>query len=194
MRIIAGSEKKRKLLSLRGKRVRPTMDRIKTTLFDILAPYMKNNVFLDLFAGTGNVGIEALSRGCGYVYFVDNKRYCTVKIRENLSLTKFNDRAAVITQDGLKAIKTFHNKKIYFDVIFVDPPYDTELYKDVISYLNRFDILRNDGIVVFQHPYKKAFPGVPEYLKLWKRRKIGESCLTFFKKMINLDCFSIEFR
>lgn len=185
MRIISGSMKGRRLKCPPGKLVRPTSDMVKESLFNIIGSNIVDKKFLDLFSGTGNIGIEALSRGAYICYFVE-KVYNNIKyIKENLSIFNSYDNAKVLHMDANNAIEYFNNNKIIFDYIYIDPPYYLDLYDSIMSKLGRYKILNNCGFVIVEH-YKKIILN-NEYGKLSKIRssKYGETILTFFKEVSN---------
>lgn len=122
MRVIAGTAKRLRLKAPAGEHTRPTADRIKETLFNMLRPYLDDAVFLDLFAGSGGIGIEALSRGARHAYFAENDRQAISCIQENLKATHLEERATLLRADALAALSRISEKEV--DLIFLDPPYD----------------------------------------------------------------------
>lgn len=149
MRVIAGSAKRLKLKTLDGLDTRPTTDRIKETLFNMIAPYLYNCVFLDLFAGSGGIGIEALSRGAKEAVFVEKNPKAMACIRENLKYTKLENKALTISSDALTALYRLEGEK-KFDYIFMDPPYDQLLEKSVLQYLSKSDLLSEDVVIIVE--------------------------------------------
>ena len=135
MRVIAGTARRLQLVTPRGMETRPTTDRIKETLFNILQNDLCGCRFLDLFAGSGGIGIEALSRGGAEAVFVDNSKEALSCIRENLSKTHLSDRAIVLGQDCVSAIHALDAKKKQFDIIFMDPPYQLGAEKEALAEL-----------------------------------------------------------
>ncbi len=122
MRVIAGKARSLKLKTPEGLETRPTTDRIKETLFNMLQPWLPDSIFIDLFSGSGGIGIEALSRGARHAYFVENNKNAIACIQENLQFTKTMDDATILKQDVLSALSGIHEKEA--DVIFIDPPYE----------------------------------------------------------------------
>ena len=133
MRVIAGTARSLRLKTPAGMDTRPTTDRIKETLFNMLQPYLPDAVFMDLYSGSGGIGIEALSRGARHAYFVENNKNAIACIKENLQFTRFTDQATVVKQDVLSALHDIHEKEA--DVIFMDPPYDCGHEKNVLRIL-----------------------------------------------------------
>lgn len=149
MRVIAGSAKHFNLKSLKGNDIRPTTDKIKETLFNILMPYVYDCNFLDLFAGTGAIGIEALSRGAKKAVFAENNKMAVKCINENLEHTRLIDRAEVFCMDAVSLIKT-HKINDKYDIIFIDPPYYEKYYKPTLDAIKNSDILADDGMVILE--------------------------------------------
>lgn len=149
MRVIAGSARSLKLVTPEGMDTRPTTDRIKETLFNMLQMSVPGCSFLDLFSGSGGIGIEALSRGAVKAVFVENDRNAILCIEDNLNHTKFTDVAKVLKQDAFVALQALEYKE-KFDIIFMDPPYDRELERRVLEYLTMSTILDEDTLIIFE--------------------------------------------
>ena len=184
MRIIAGKAKGRKLKATKlaqGKAVRPLTDQAREALFNILGASVPDSYFLDVFAGTGAVGIEALSRGASRAIFVEvNKRVVQV-IRENLELTGFADRAEVYSVDAIKAIKILDSKNARFDIIFLGPPYDSPLLEVAIDKISQDSLLKEEGILVAEHRAKQVIGEVFGKLKKVRSNRYGDTILSFYK-------------
>ena len=156
MRIITGSAKGTKLLSPKNEGTRPTADRIKESVFNILGDKVYNRIVLDLLSGTGNLGIESLSRGAVSATFID---FATDKlIRENLKRTHLEDKSEVFRADVFKKLKTFEAAKRSFDLIFIDPPYFKNLSQKTLEFLNSSSIFSGNGIIVVEHGIEEEFP------------------------------------
>ena len=149
MRVIAGSAKHLQLKSIEGLDTRPTTDRIKETLFNILAPGLYDCEFLDLFAGSGGIGIEALSRGGKESVFVEQNPKAVECIRENLAFTRLAERAQVIRDDVFSALRRIEGQRV-FDYIFMDPPYGREYERLVLEYLSQSALLNEDTVVIVE--------------------------------------------
>lgn len=150
MRVIAGTARRLPLVTPRGMETRPTTDRIKETLFNILQNDLCGCRFLDLFAGSGGIGIEALSRGGAEAVFVDNSKEALSCIRENLSKTHLSDRAIVLGQDCVSAIHALDAKKKQFDIIFMDPPYQLGAEKEVLAALADSGLVTPDTQLIIE--------------------------------------------
>ena len=153
MRVIAGSARRTPLKTLEGMNTRPTQDRIKETLFNMLQYDLADCAFLDLFAGSGGIGIEALSRGAGQAVFVEQNEAAVQIVRENLKITKLEDRAVVMHCDALTALKRLEGK--YF--IFMDPPYDHELEKQMLEYLKTSSMIDKQSTIIIEASLQTDF-------------------------------------
>ena len=149
MRVIAGTARSVPLKTLEGKSTRPTTDRIKETLFNILQEEICDSRFLDLFAGSGQIGIEALSRGAACAVFVDNNRHAAACIRDNLKKTKLEQKAEVYAMDALGALKRLANEEP-FQIIFIDPPYQEHLEKGVLEALADSSLLTGETLIIVE--------------------------------------------
>lgn len=149
MRVIAGSAKRTQLKTVEGMDTRPTADRIKETLFNMLAPSLYDSNFLDLFAGSGGIGIEALSRGAVRAVFVEQNKKAMDCIKENLKKTHFEDRSQTMQMDVLSALKRMEGKET-FEYIFMDPPYNHEWERLVLEYLAESSLLTDDGVIIVE--------------------------------------------
>lgn len=146
MRVIAGTARSLPLKTPAGPDTRPTTDRIKETLFNMLQPYLPDAVFVDLFSGSGGIGIEALSRGARHTYFVENDKRALACIVENLQFTKFTEQATVLRQDAVSALYGIHEHAV--DVIFMDPPYDRDYERQVLQVLRELPWVTPDTLIV----------------------------------------------
>ena len=147
MRIIAGSARSLPLKTISGMDTRPTTDRIKETLFNILNPYLADCSFLDLFAGSGQIGLEAVSRGAREAVFVENNKKAAVCIQENITFTKFTEHCTLLVGDAVSAIRQLEGREA-FDVVFMDPPYRKGLEQEVLKALSESSLLAEDSLVV----------------------------------------------
>ena len=181
MRVIAGSAKGRKLKSSLRYAIRPTSDKVKGALFDILGPQIQGVGFLDLFAGTGNIGIEALSRGAKHTTFVE-KKYCFIElIRHNLQACGFSD-CEIIHYDVLKTIPSLHNRQRKFGIIFIDPPYHSDLAVNTLEALAVTDIFDKKHIIIVEHGHKNPLPERIGDLYSQRVVKFGDTLLSFYQR------------
>ncbi len=178
MRVIAGEAKGRKLLSVSGQVTRPITDRVKKSLFDILGGQVVNALFLDLFAGTGSVGIEALSRGARRAVFVERGRQALKVIAENLKRTGLADRAQVVSSDVFKFLRGEFDEK--FDLIYIAPPQYKDLWAKTLLALDGREVLADGGLIVAQIHPKEFTPLDLKSLQLADQRKYGSTVLCFY--------------
>ena len=150
MRVVAGSAKSLKLKTIDGMETRPTQDRIKETLFNMIQYDIPGCMFLDLFSGSGGIGIEALSRGAKGAYFVEKAKPALKCIRENLKYTKLENKAQVMAMDVNSAIRKLETMNETFDYIFMDPPYKKGFEDEVLSLLDTSSICTEDTVVIVE--------------------------------------------
>ncbi len=162
---------------------RPLLGRIKKSLFDILGDRVVDASFLDIYAGTGSVGIEALSRGARYVLFVEKETHLARLIRENLRMCKLEKRAEVMEIDILSYNK--EGGKFFlteqFDLIFAGPPYKLNLTKDTLDIILKLNLLKKNGWVICQHHFKEKVPEKEGLLALFRKERYGKTVMSFYK-------------
>ena len=189
MRIIAGKYRGRKLKTPPSLETRPTSDRLRETLFNILAPRIKGARFLDLCAGSGAVGIEALSRAAAHATFVDQSRKMCALIEENLETLGIDEgEVDVVSAEALVLLRRLAKKEGEpFDIIFFDPPYATD-YEAVLDYVGEHAprLLAEGGMVVVEHHHKNGLKGEFGALKRYRVLKQGDSCLSFYEAPLML--------
>lgn len=160
LRVIAGEARSLPLKAPEGLDTRPTTDRIKETLFNMLQADVPGSVFVDMFSGSGAIGIEALSRGAKKAYFIDNSPKALTCIQQNLTFTKMTDRAIVIKQDASGAVGSIFEKEV--DIIFMDPPYDNGYERTVLSLLKNMRYVTEDTLIIVEASLKTDFDYVEE--------------------------------
>lgn len=178
MKIIQGKYKGRTLKGFDIEGTRPTMDRVKESLFAMIQNKINNSIVLDLFSGSGNLGIESLSMNAKDVVFVDKNRICFKTIKENLSM--INEEREVLNLDYIEALKIL-KEKYKFDIIFLDPPYKGDLIEKSINLICEYDLLNENGIVVCETDDINKIK-IPDVLKEVKNRKYGEKIVVILKK------------
>lgn len=182
MRIIAGTARSLPLRCPEGLDTRPTSDQIKETLFNMLQADVAGCYFLDLFAGSGQMGLEALSRGGEYSVFVENNRKAAKCIEENIQFTKFDKEARLIVSDAVSALYTLEGK-YKFDIIFMDPPYNKELEKEVLNYLSTSSLLKPDTKIIVEASTETAFDYVEEMgFEITKYKKYKTNVHVFLRR------------
>ncbi len=149
MRIIAGKARRLPLRTLPGKDTRPTTDRIKETLFNMLAPELEGAYFLDLFAGSGQIGLEAVSRGSAYCVFVDNNKKACEVIQDNIDFTKLGSQCKLMNTDCMSALRQLEGK-YRFDLIFLDPPYGHDLESEILGYLAQSSVVKEHALIIVE--------------------------------------------
>ncbi len=177
MRVISGKFRGLNLVPFQGEDIRPTADRVKESLFNILSCKIQDAVVADVFCGSGNLGIECLSRGAKKAYFNDFSSSSLEVLRKNLSKLRGEINYAVSRADYLAFLSSVGEK---FDVIFIDPPYRQEYGVPALEMIARRDLLNDDGIVVYERD--RAFEGNIDGLEKYDERKYGKTYLTFFRK------------
>ena len=179
MRVITGSARGTRLLTPEGQQTRPTTERTKEALFSAIQFEIEGRKVLDLFAGSGQLGIEALSRGAKQAVFVDADRTAVGLVRENLKRTKLSERAQVRQMDALSYLSACREQ---FGLIFLDPPYAADLLEQAMEKIYEFDILSSGGIIVAERPKGKVFSvSYPGYLRS-KDYGFGQATVTLFRK------------
>ena len=182
MRVIAGKYRSQPLASPKGRDTRPTSDRLRETLFNVIAPRVHDAVFADLFAGTGAVGIEAISRGARQVYFAENAKIPLQTLRHNLDRLEIRDGAIVEPAGVMPLLQRLLHQKELLDLIFLDPPYRDKLaYETVLRFLADHSILQEDAIVIVEHSRRDSLPNLNLQLQPYRTIEQGEAALTFFR-------------
>ena len=150
MRVIAGKARRLLLKTPEGLDTRPTTDRIKETLFNMLQDYVPGAVFVDLFSGSGGIGIEALSRGARHAYFADNGRAAQNCIKENLHTTHLEDEATLLSMEASQAVQRLEQEKVRADIIFMDPPYQHEWEKRILTQLSGSPVVTDETLIIVE--------------------------------------------
>jgi 16S rRNA (guanine(966)-N(2))-methyltransferase RsmD len=179
MRIIGGASKGRKLVTPKSLSLRPTSDRVKESIFNILGGEIEGGIVLDLFAGTGNLGIEALSRGAKKVIFVEKGRHALGLILRNLAQFGLEERSEVLPMDANRAIGILKQRGKTFDLIFMDPPYEKGLIEKTLMKLSSHQIYHKDSILVVEHHRRELLPSIINGWNLIRQRQMGETVISF---------------
>ena len=181
MRVITGTARGRRLKELEGMETRPTTDRVKEGLFSALQFDIEGRKVLDLFAGTGQLGIECLSRGAVSAVFVDRRADAVKLIRENLKVTELTDRAKVISGDSMEYLKSLREK---FDLIFLDPPYASGNLERALERITAIDIVSGNGIIVCESPVELTLPEVPGTYEKTGEYRYGKIKATLYRSIV----------
>jgi 16S rRNA (guanine966-N2)-methyltransferase len=185
--VIAGQYRSRPLRSTRGMEIRPTADRLRETLFNVLTAgnpaALEGSVWIDLYAGTGAVGIEALSRGAAQVYFVESSPVAVKVIRENLVSLQIVEGFEIVQNDALQVLRQVEAKEVTADFVFLDPPYRMEqAYQNALKFLEKSALVKQTTVVIAEHE-KRLDPG-EEFGSLKRYRKLtqGDAALSFYRR------------
>ena len=187
MKVISGTLKGRNFYMPQG--IRPTQDKIRKAIFDILGQDVEGIVFLDLFAGSGAVGLEAISRNAQHVVFVEKDSCCADIIGENITslrgdgYEKDDSRSFVITGDVFVVIKNLSAQNKKFDIVFADPPYGIEAAKKTLKTLMAYDILHPNSVLIIQHEKREILPDFEGRILRVREKKYGDSLLTIFRSL-----------
>ena len=179
MRVITGSARGRRLKELEGMETRPTTDRVKEGMFSALQFDIEGRKVLDLFAGTGQLGIECLSRGAESAVFVDRRKDAVALIRENLKTTQLSHKAKVVGGDSMEYLKGVREK---FDLIFLDPPYGTGLLEKALETITTIDIVSENGIIVCENGSGVAWPTLSEPYRMHKEYRYGKIRTALYRR------------
>ena len=189
MRVIAGKYRSQPLDSPKGWDTRPTSDRLRETLFNVIAPHIQDAIFADLFAGTGAVGIEAISRGARHAYFAENAKVPLETLRRNLDRLQIREQATVDPAGTMPFLRRLLRQKILLDLIFLDPPYKDQLaYETVLRFLAEHPVLPPGALVIVEHSRRFCLPEAGSKLQPYRLIEQGEAALTFF--LCNTDAES----
>ena len=189
MRVIAGQAKGTKLTSIKGSQVRPTLDQVKETLFNILGHDLSGEYFLDLFGGSGAIGIEALSRGAEKVVWVENNQQSQALIYANLKKCRFenNDESKsscfeweLLKMGALQALPMLEKKSFKFDVIYIDPPFADNLYEKCLIGLSQSQLIKKESLMVVEHHNKNILQDIYGRLFRSDQRQLGDTSLSFY--------------
>ncbi|MBU5677374.1 16S rRNA (guanine(966)-N(2))-methyltransferase RsmD [Alkaliphilus sp. MSJ-5] len=181
MRVISGKARGHALKAPQGLNTRPTADRVKESIFNIVQSKLYGSIVIDLFAGSGNLGIESLSRNASKAYFIDNNKNSIQSIRENLKKTNLGNSSIVIQMDVLSAIKKLSTQGVKANIIFLDPPYSKGFVAPTLEDIFSFEILQSDGIVVVEHNKTDEIPESVHNLQKYRTNNYGDVAVSFYE-------------
>lgn len=179
MRVISGRLKGRTIKGYDIEGTRPTMDRVKESVFAMIQESVYESVVLDLFSGSGNLGIEAISNGARKAYFNDSNRKCTKNILNNLYEFNILDKGFITTMDYLEALNYYKNKNISFDLVFLDPPYKEHIINEILDIMYKYNLLNNNALIVCELSSNERYDG--NWFMLYKERKYGDKNILIYK-------------
>ena len=181
MRILGGTAKGRKLVAVKARGIRPTRDDVKESIFSMIRGHVKAAVVLDLFAGTGNLGLEALSQGAKRAIFVEKERVPLRALMRNIDLCGFRDRAEVIPRDAEAALKLLRRRAEKLDLVFIDPPYRSGYMGKTLRFISAHDMVNDGGMVVVEHSSGEAPSDQWGMLSLRRQKRHGDTTITIFE-------------
>lgn len=185
LRVISGSAKGRALRAVPGMNTRPTTDKVKEAIFSMIGPYFDGGIALDLCAGTGGLGIEALSRGAERAIFVDANRRSIETIYDNLSVAGFEDRAEVYRNDAARSLKALHKRGIVLDLVFMDPPYTLKQAGEWADYMDKHSMLHPQAVVVIEHGAEFRYPERIGRLSCYRVAEHAETAVSLYSYSLN---------
>lgn len=180
MRVIAGTAKGRRLKAVPGIGTRPTTDKVKEAIFSMIGPYFDGGLGLDLFAGTGGLGIEALSRGMDRVIFNDMEKTSIQVIEDNLKTLGFKEQAEVYRNEAQRALQALSKRRLKFDLIFLDPPYRMNQVDKLLLQMQQMKMLQDQATVLVEHDAKQAYADEIGRFKVRKRTTYGETAIAIY--------------
>lgn len=180
MRVIAGTAKGRLLKAVPGIGTRPTTDKVKEAIFSMIGPYFDGGLGLDLFAGTGGLGIEALSRGIDRVIFVDMEKTSIQVIEDNLTALRFKEQAEVYRNDAQRALQALSKRGLKFDLIFLDPPYKMKQADELLLQMEQLGMIQDQATVLVEHEAGHAYADEIGRFKVRKRTTYGETAIAIY--------------
>jgi 16S rRNA (guanine966-N2)-methyltransferase len=181
MRVIAGKYRSRVLKGPGSLKLRPTSDRLRETLFNVLGPAVAESLFIDVFAGTGAIGIEAISRGAAETIFIESSAKTAQLVRQNLEALRIQN-AELIQADAVAGLEKIASRRALADFVFVDPPYENvEDYSRVLEFLDGSHLIAPQGVVIVEHFYKMSLPERFERLERTRLLEQGDASLSFFR-------------
>lgn len=181
MKVISGILKGRKIDGYTIDGTRPTMDRVKESVFGTIQNNLKESLVLDLFAGSGQLGIEAISNGAKKCYFIDNSTDAIKTINNNIINLSITDKSVVLLSDWKKALNDFGKRLLKFDIIFIDPPYKYDVYEKIINKVIELDLLNKDGYLVLEHSIINLNDTYSD-ISLYKEKQFGSKFISIYKK------------
>lgn len=175
MRVIAGEYKGRRLKAVPGKTTRPTTDKVKESIFQVMGPFFGGGTCLDLFAGSGSLGIEALSRGMTHITFVEKNPKALQTIKFNVETLHMMGKTDIFRSDAFRALKALSKRNVKFNLILLDPPYDKVDYENLLSKISELNLVKNDGLVYCEYDSEKELPTKIDNLFSIKHMKYGKT-------------------
>ncbi|MDP5273394.1 16S rRNA (guanine(966)-N(2))-methyltransferase RsmD [Chengkuizengella sp. 2205SS18-9] len=180
MRVISGVSRGRKLKAVPGSHTRPTTDKVKEAIFSRIGPYFSGGIVLDLFAGTGALGIEAISRGMDRGVFIDINPKSIEVIKENINAVSQTNQAEIYRNDAKRALKVCAKRELKFDLVFLDPPYKLEVTEEILQHMDSLSLFEKEAIVVVEHDAVHTYNENIGKLQSARRVVYGDTAVTFY--------------
>ncbi|RCW50072.1 16S rRNA (guanine(966)-N(2))-methyltransferase RsmD [Paenibacillus prosopidis] len=184
MRVIAGVAKGRTLKAVPGTNTRPTTDKVKEAIFSMIGPYFDGGTALDLFAGTGGLGIEAWSRGIERTVFIDREKISIDIIRQNVQTANMGSAAEIYRNDAERALRALAKREQKFRLVFLDPPYKMTTMDSLMAQLVEYEMLEPEAIIVVEHDAANRYPEQMEHFEQLKAAKYGDTAVSIYKYYI----------
>ncbi len=181
MRVISGKDKARRLKAVSGMKTRPTTDKVKESLFNMIGPYFDGGIGLDLFAGSGGLGIEGLSRGLDRVIFIDKGPQAIATIHENIKQLSLTERSEVYRNDAKRALQILAKRKLPFSYIFLDPPYYKQELIQLLEIISNHQLLTEDGLIIVEHAQDVTLPDCILKLIRTRTEQYGVTKISFYQ-------------
>jgi 16S rRNA (guanine(966)-N(2))-methyltransferase RsmD len=181
MRLLGGTAKGRKLVVVKSKGIRPTRNRVKESIFDMIQGHVEGSIVLDLFAGTGNLGLEALSQGARKAIFVEKDGDCLRALMRNRDLCGFSDTTEILGLDAEVALKVLSRRGEKVDLVFIDPPYERGLTGKALRFIDAHDMVSQGAMIVVEHGSGESSSHPWKRLLLWKRKRYGDTTVSIFE-------------
>jgi 16S rRNA (guanine(966)-N(2))-methyltransferase RsmD len=181
MRILGGTARGRKLATVKARGIRPTRDNVKESIFSMIQGHVEGRTVLDLFAGTGNLGLEALSQGAKKAIFVEKERTPLRALMKNRDLCGFRDKAEIISLDAEVALKVLRRRDEKVDLVFIDPPYGSGFVDKTLRFINAHDMVNEGGMIVVEHGPAESPAPQQGRLLLQKRKRHGDTVISIFQ-------------
>jgi 16S rRNA (guanine966-N2)-methyltransferase len=185
VRVIAGTAKGRILKAVPGMGTRPTTDKVKEAIFSIIGPFFDGGIGLDLFAGTGGLGIEAISRGMDRVIFIDMERTSIQVIEDNIATIGFNEQSEVYRNEAQRALKVLAKRGLKFDLVFIDPPYLMKQADKILLQMQQMELIQDQAVVLVEHEAGHAYADEIGQFHVRKRANYGETAITIYHYLDN---------
>ncbi len=177
MRVISGERRGLNLYTLEGDNTRPTLDRVKETMFNVINFDIHDKNCLDIFSGSGNLSIEAISRGARMAYMIENDRASVDIINKNIEKSKYQEKVKIFNKDFIIALNSISSEDIKFDYVFLDPPYNGDFYNKTLDYLGENNLLNEEAVIIVEH--LKTTEICHEKFNVWKEKSFSKNMLTF---------------